>query len=194
MRSLKAHAINLPANAGRADRAGVEGQAKIIFGVQTMAGCHALQDFSTVLGPEAEGTQAGFVTTIGPDQAQDAKVFFGDELGRRHQCTVDLPPFLGAFRILPLADFNGELTAISGPFQNVEELLPGAGRPGLFLGDCHRNPAQIVKPGQGATTDLLLGISVFNRFEQHRGDMLAMLSDRAGTTADHRHFTALRLA
>ena len=87
--------IDLPADTGRAVDANNQRQAQILFRVEPVAGGHALHDFRPMLGAEAEGAQAAFVAAVGPDQAEDAEIFFIDELRRRNQCPVDLPPLFG---------------------------------------------------------------------------------------------------
>ena len=194
MRPLETHAIHLPADAGWPNRAGVEWQAEIVLRVEAMAGCHALQDFGTVLGAEAEGTQSGLVAAVSPDQAQDAEVLFIDKLWRRDQCAVHLPPFFSVFRILALADFDTELAFVGCPFQDIEQLLPGAGRAGFFLGDGHRDTAQVFEPGQCAATGRFFRIALFDGLEQHRRNVLAMFADGTGAAADDGHLAALGLA
>jgi len=194
VRSLESHAVNQPADAGRPGRSGVERQAEIILGIKPVAGRHALQDFGAVLGTQAKGPQTGFVATVRPDQAQDAEIFFIDELRRGNQRAVHLPPFLGALRVLALANFNAELALVGRPFQDVEKLLAGAGWSGFFLGDGNRDATQVFEPGQGAAADSLLRIALFDGLEQHGGNVLAMLAGSAGAAADYRHLAALGLA
>ena len=188
--ALEALRIDLPADGGRPLAAGIERQAQVVGRVQAVGVGHFLQDLGAVSRPETIGAHAALVATVGPNQAQDGEVVFIDELWWRHQRTLDLPPLLGIFRVLALAQLDADLTAVGGPLEDVEQLLAGAGRSCLFLGDGNRCPAQVFDPGEDAAAQPYLRVAFLDGFQQHRRDVLAAAADRAGTAAEQQGLAA----
>jgi hypothetical protein len=81
------------------------------------------------------------------------------------------------------------MALIGGPFQDVEQLLAGAGRAGFFLGHGNRDAAQVVDPGQNAGAHPIHRVALLDGLEQHRGDVLAVNAHRAGAAADQGNTT-----
>ena len=183
-RPLQTARVDAPADRGRARLARRERQIVAAVRVEAAALHQALEHFGAMLRAEAEGAQAGFVQAVGPQQAQDAEIFLADELRRVDQRAFDVPPFLGAVRELALGDLDAEMALVGRPFEQVEQLLAGARRAGLLLGDGDRRAAQIFDPGQHAGADAIRGGALLDGAQQHRGNVLAMAADRAGAGAD----------
>ena len=192
--ALQARTVNLPADAGRAGGAGVQGQRQVVAGIEAPRFGNTLQQFGAMRAAQTEGAQAGGLAAFGPDQAQDFHVLVAGELRPHGEGAVDFPPFLGTVRILALANLDAEVAAIGRPFQHVEQLLAGAGRTGLLLGDGERSAAQVFQPGQGAHAGGGLRRAFVDGTQQYGDDVLALLALLAGATAQRLHLAVLILA
>jgi hypothetical protein len=170
-------------------------QAEIVFRIQPMAGCHALQDFGAMLaGPRPKARRPVSWPRSAQIRRRMPRSSSVTNCGgvTRARSTFHHSSALSGY--LPLRISIAEMALVGRPFQDVEQLLAGAGRPGFLLGDGNRDAAQVLDPGQHAVADPILRIAFLDGLEQHRGDVLAVPAHRAGAAADDPDLAALVLA
>jgi hypothetical protein len=127
-----------------------------------------LQGLAAVPWSQTKGAQAGVEGALGPQQAQDGAIFVADKARRLVQGAIDVPHFLGTFRVAPLVYRDAETARIDGPQQQVEKLLAAGCRAAVLLADRHRHPAQFFGPGKYAGVGLVRRVGIVSGHIQHR--------------------------